>query len=227
VLFGNDYESISEKYDFIIEKWINSERSDEISLSKLEQLKIELELFDDINDKYLWLSKSALVKGMILFFREDKKNSISELKTAQDFAQKSLELSNSSEAWRLLSDAGSFIMLQKSTGYIIANSGKVKEQAEKSIELNRRNARASLIVAQGLLNAPKIFGGDKEKGIRLIEDLIKREDLSYEDRYFIMSALSDAYVALDRDDDAVRNYRMMLSIYPGSMYIQSKFDELR
>ena len=227
LLYSNDIQKISQDYVQFVNLWINEEDSYEVTLQKVADIDRTLDQLPDSLDKFYWKSRTALLRGQIWFFQEEKKKSIRELEKSQELAKISLDFENYSEGWRLISDAGSFIMLQKGLGYIISHSSDVQKQAEKALELDSTNARAALIVAQGLMNAPKLFGGNKEKGIEMLMNLSRRNNLSNEDRYFILSALGDAFVAIERTDDAIRNYRMMLSLYPGSTYIQEKLEDLQ
>ncbi|MBI9097922.1 MAG: hypothetical protein JEY91_05570 [Spirochaetaceae bacterium] len=227
LLYSNDIQKISQDYVQIVNLWINAEDSYGITLQKVADIDRTLDQLPDSLDKFYWKSRTALLRGQIWFFQEEKKKSIRELEKSQELAKISLDYENYSEGWRLISDAGSFIMLQKGVGYIISHSSDVQKQAEKALELDSTNARAALIVAQGLMNAPRLFGGNKEKGIEMLIDLSRSDNLSDEDRYFILSALGDAFVAIGRTDDAIRNYRMMLSLYPGSTFIQGKLENLQ
>lgn len=226
VLSADVFEETKNSYDRNIRQWINEEKTDEIFLRDLSALENDLESSRQSKNKYYWLSTIKLMIGFVHFINEDVDESLLFLEDAKELAEESLKSGGFSDGWRVLSEAGSYIMLQKGVGYIIANSGKVQEQAEKSLELDPLNSRAALIVAQGMLNAPAIFGGNKKKGIEQLESLSMRNSLSFEDRYFIMMALSDAYINLKRNNDAIRNYRMMLSIYPDNSYIKKKMEEL-
>lgn len=224
---AENYEEISRNYDRIVSPWLNEEISDESTINGLSNLEKTVDAMDDERDRFYWFSKIHLMKGFIWLRAGEEEKSITELENSREMATKSMEFSEYSEGWRLLSEAGSYIMLQKGVGYIIANSGKIQEQAEKSLLIDPQNNRAAFIVAQGLMNAPRLFGGDKKKGLEELERLSKNFELGDESRYFIMTALSDAYVALERNDDAIRNYRMLLSQFPGSTYLEEKLREIQ
>ena len=218
---------LSDSFENAVMSWINEEMTEERTIVELNMLDSKLNQLINEKDMLYWKAKTALLRGQILFQLEQPEESIIELEKSKVLAMDAMEFEETDDLWRIISDAGSIIMLQKGVGYIIANSGKVQEQAEKALEMNPDNARAGLIVAQGLMNAPALFGGNKRKGLEQLQMLSKRTDLSEEDRYFIMMSLSDAYILMKKNNDAIRNYRMILAFYPGNGLALSRMNDIK
>ena len=169
--------TFTEIYQDTYNGWINGD----IDSSKIMEVMADLEsdLGQETGD---WenayrRTKVALVIGHVYFEDGETDLSIVELERSQQLAQESIEMRDNSDSWRLMADAGSYIMLQKGMGYIMANSSKVQDQAEMALELDPANARASLIIAQYLVNAPGIAGGNKNEGIEILQELTTRNNL--------------------------------------------------
>ena len=217
---------LEEKQDYFLEflkKELDS-RNLKTNIVKVDKPCIQI----GIKGTYKLNSKSRKLPALHYEFLFDEKteSSLNELEACQELITKSLSYGDFSDGWRVMSEAGSYIMLQKGLGYIIANSKDVEKQAEKSVELESDNARALLIVAQGLINAPAIFGGNKKKGMAMMETLNLRRDIIDEDQYFIQMALSDVYKSNKRVADAIQIYNQLLNQYPFNEYIMKKLKEL-
>ena len=198
--------------------WLNNEMSSEYLIEKMDALEVSLDKESPNWKTKYWQAKAALIKGQILFETGQKKLSLSELERSQSLSMESIAKKDNSDSWRLMADAGSYIMLQKGMFYIMGNSSKVQDQAEMALELDPLNARASLIIAQYLTNAPKIAGGNITEGIEIFENLTKRYDLIDEDSFYIFMGLSEAMKKNDQIDESIRACRMALSYFPENEY---------
>jgi tetratricopeptide (TPR) repeat protein len=205
---------------------MNDEISPQNMISLMNGYEDDLNLLEESRDTLYWKSKTALIRGQVYYSLERNNETLNEMEICIEMAEKSMTYGEYSEGWRLQADAGSYVMLIKGVANIIANSGKMQNMAKKSLLLDPDNARSSLIIAQALINAPPLFGGNKKKGSEILERLNNRNDIKNEDRYYIMLALCEAYKALNRKDDAIRTYRNLQRIYRGSTYVQSLLNEL-
>lgn len=223
-IFSLSVSLYSQNKNEIIDKWLNAE----ISHSEfIKQCENEIEEVDNINYlSAISLSKLHMNIGLAWFRLNQKDMSIKHLEIAQVYAKKSLDFKETSEGWRLLADNGSYIMIQKGITYIIKNSGKVQKQALKALELDKNNARAALINAQGLINTPKAFGGDKKKGITILKELSGRKDLSKEDLFYISIALSQALKSIKESESAKSVIKDALKIYPKNLHANKLLETL-
>jgi tetratricopeptide (TPR) repeat protein len=152
--------------------------------------------------------------GLADLYLENTDGSILKLEKAQELINSSLSTKESSEAWGLLAESGSYIMLQKGISYIISNSPKVKEYGEKAIALNPNNYRAIVIDAQGLINAPRIFGGDKKRGLENLRKLTEKP-MEKQDKFFVLMALSQSLVQDKKTlDEGIKYAKEALKLYP-------------
>lgn len=215
-----------EDYEKVFLTWIKGEAASETVLYELEVLYNRSETISAPAERLYRQARISLILGQLNYFTERGDQSLVWLEKSRTLAERLTEMENRADDWRILSDAGSFLMIQKRLGYIIANSPKVQKQAEQALSLDSTNARASLIVAQGLMNAPPIFGGDKKKGVEEMEKLSRRNELSDEDRFYILMALAEAYGKVKNKDLEINTYQRILELYPGNELAVEKYKDL-
>ncbi|MGL1891049.1 MAG: hypothetical protein OCD02_05445 [Spirochaetaceae bacterium] len=214
-------ESFLDKTSPIVDKWLSSNITDLDFISEIENLEKNID-FDDNSGK----SISKLYIGLGYFQAGNKKLSLKALAKGQEYSELALNKKQTSENWRVNAEIGSYIMLQKGVTYIIKNSGKVNKSAQNALDLNPRNARAALIVAQGLINAPALFGGDIKEGIKTLEELTKRNDINKEDLFFIYNSLSDAYEKNKKKDKSIESIKKVLKLFPQNQNLTKKLRSL-
>lgn len=214
------------EYKKIMELWISGEKSYRLVLDALADLEKRLDRLTANSTEFYWKARTLLAAGQISYYHDRKEGSIEILEKSRGFAVRAIDSGAGSDAWRILSEAGSYIMIQKGVGYIIANSADIQEQAERCLEMDRGNVRAGLIVAQGLVNAPALFGGNKKKGISDLEELNRRFGLSVEDQFFLALALGENYENVRKKDEAGYVYQNLADRYPGNTIIQEKLHSL-
>lgn len=205
-----------EDYENVFLSWIEGNSGSAPVLARLEELYRDAENISSLPDRLYRQARISLALGQLYYFEEKGEQSLPWLEKSRSLAEELIGRDSRADAWRIMSDAGSFLMIQKGVGYIISNSPKVQEQAEKALEIDGTNARAGLIIAQGLMNAPALFGGDKKKGISDMEALSRRSDLNGEDRFYILMALAEAYDKARKKDLARDTYRQIVELYPGN-----------
>jgi tetratricopeptide (TPR) repeat protein len=196
--------------DTEVDKWLNSEITDKLFI---EYLTREVSLAEDPYEKSIY----HLYLGQVYFNNERKKDSIKELEVAIDYADSALREKESADLWRVKSEAGSIIMLQKGVSYIIRNSKKVNEYALKSVAIDNNNIKAQIIIANGLINAPKVFGGNLELGLKQLNQLTSSIIISREDKFNCFIALSTAYKRDKKNRLAEEMCKKALEIYPENL----------
>lgn len=216
------FDEISERYSSLLMDWIEGVLPPGETIEEMDRLQNELSKLPDGAEKLYWDARILLAQGQVMFYQGEERQSIDYLESAQEKASDALDMDKSSDTWRVLSEAGSFIMVQKGVGYIIANSSKVQEQAEEALLLDGDNARATLIISQGLINAPKFFGGDEKKGMAMMEELVNRGDLNREDKFFILLAKAETLEEQRKKREAETVYRQILRLFPGNPVVQER-----
>lgn len=216
-VFANS--DIQDKITPIINSWLNNNMSNTQFIEEIDFLNKNM---DDPKNKSLL----HLYTGQAYFELEDKKKSITELETAINFANNALSNGEDSKQFRILAEAGSLIMLQKGLSYIIKNSGKVNSYAQKAVELNSDNTKAKFIIAQGLINAPKLFGGDFDKGLKDLIEILNTPTISEEEKFYINITLSEIYKSNKDKDKAITYCKDALSLYPNNEKANNILKEL-
>lgn len=204
-LFSSDFE---DKIDL----WMNGEITPSQFLSELDSIERDVDTKGDPDINYQ-NSILNLYRGAVYYNIEDKKNSIIYLEEAMTLAQKDVTFRNTPDAYRILSEAGSYLMIQKGFRYIIKNSKEINEYAETALKFDPQNSKAEAIIANGLINAPKIFGGDLDRGVTIIERLLVNKDITNEQRYNMLISLAKA---LEKKDYALEAEK----IYPNNQKIK-------
>lgn len=195
-----------------IDLWLNDKLSNTEILIVLDNEEKDLNSTQDYNFFYK-LSIIDLYRGQVFFYEDEKKESISYLETSIENANRAKQIKETSESFRVLSEAGSYLMLQKGVPYIIKNSKAVNENALKALTLDKDNNRASIIVANGLINAPKLFGGNIKEGLNMLLNLDMSQSPK-EVKFNRAFTLSKGYKQDKKIDKAIKYCNEALKIYP-------------
>lgn len=204
-----------------VDLWFNNNLSNSDVIDFLD-LNLENETLSTYEKSLFYL-----YKGQVLFLEKNKKESILSLEKAITEIELALSKENKSDYWRVMSEAESYIMLQKGVTYIIKNSKNVDAHAKKALELNPNNIKASIIVSGGLINAPSIFGGDIDKGIDLLLLSTKQESITKEENFNVLISLSTAYENKKDKDKAIEFCFNALKIYPNNIQAREKLRSLQ
>lgn len=163
-----------------------------------------------------WQAQVALIQGQIYYELGEKRNSLRQLDRCLELAGESINIRDQSDSWRIMSEASSMIMLQKGMLYIIANFTNAQDQANRALEIDASNARASLVIGQFLCSAPPVAGGNFLKGMVLMDSLLQRDNLTELDRFIVFKSQSGIYIDKKMWVEAERTCRQALAIYPGN-----------
>ena len=193
--------------------WLNREVSNEQMLDLINSEEKTI-IQSDKNYNYK-ISLIELSKGKVYLSINNKKLALMHLENATNYAKKANLNNETSENYRVISESGTYIMLLKGVYYIIKNSKEINDYALKAIEMDSNNLRAKIIVAAGLINAPKIFGGDIYKGISILESL-STEKSEKEVQFNRVIVLVNGYITL-KDEPKAKEYLIQaLKIYPNN-----------
>jgi len=220
-------EDFSVRFHEPVDLWINGEINSEALFDEMNRLDSILNEDADSWENLYWRSRTAMMRGQIYFDREDSEASIAEIEKSQRLAKASITIHDNSDSWRIMAEGSSLIMIQKDFAYIIMNFSKSQDEAKKSLELDPGNARASLVIAQFLCNAPWIAGGDMKKGIKILEDNSRRTDLIAEDKFHILLILSEVLQKDKQIEKSIIACTAALEIFPGNQKAQKFLSELK
>lgn len=201
ILFGILLFSVhiySDNLDDYIESWINNTTESEVLIQNLIRADQSI--------------KQQVLLGKYLFITGDSDGSLTILEPLYKQLQKDLKTGERAELYSYASEVGTYIMIQKGVRFIISNSKKVNTYAEIALELNPELVQAEIIVLSGLINAPKLFGGDRERGIKGLKAILKRESITDLERYETLSTL----LTTTKDEQEIEFYtKEIKKIYPG------------
>jgi outer membrane protein assembly factor BamD (BamD/ComL family) len=96
--------------------------------------------------------------------------------------------------------------------------GRVEEIRDETLEIK---ANHNLEVARWYLTRRKAYSGAKDRLLEIIEihpDFSKMDEVLY--------LLGEAYLKLDKKDDAAENYDKMLKEFPGSQFAKKAREQL-
>ena len=179
--------------------------------------------FESVSDPaaqaYL-LARVELYRGRIALDTESKSSARAYFERSMELAEQSIEIEESAEALRVLSDAGSSWMITKGLGGIIKMAPQVQGWSARAVEKDPDNALAIIISTQGQINAPKSAGGNPDEAARRLVLLNSRTDLGDIERFWARVSLSQAYDKLKRRDDAALWCRKATEIFPQSPMLE-------
>ena len=137
-----------------------------------------------------------------------------------EWAEKALEIRESSVAWQMLAENVSQSCAVRSTAYAITNGPKVEKYAKNALAINKRNAAAQCILAARWVYAPAPFHNHR-RGIEMMEAIITEGDMEKDDMFNVYSGIGYAYVQQKKYAEARPWLLKSLEVYPSNKYVQS------
>jgi tetratricopeptide (TPR) repeat protein len=194
--------------------------SPESNVGFLDRAATTFESVSDPAAQAYLLARVELYRGRIALDTESKSSARTYFERSMELADRSIDITESAEALRVLADAGSSWMITKGLGGIIKMAPQVQEWSARAVEMDPENALAIIISTQGQINAPKSAGGDPDEAARRLVLLNSRTDLGDIERFWARVSLSQAYKKLKRRDDAAVWCRKAAEIFPQSPMLE-------
>ena len=119
-----------------------------------------------------------------------------------EMAQRSIDIVENADSYRVLAGAAATWMASKGLFGIITMLSKFQAWTDKALLLDPQNALALILSVQGQLNAPKLAGGDPEKALLRLKNQIQRDDLTDIERFWTLISLVQAHKKLKQEDQA-------------------------
>ena len=172
-----------------------------------------------------WAARLEIVNGLLSEAAGDPQSAEERYRRAEEIALTSPGLAETAEGYAVVSEAKSRLMIIKGIAYIIANASAAERYAQRALELDSGNVTALLVFAQGKVNAPRLFGGNVELGIELLESITKRE---VEDSQLFTAhyALAVAWRKKRDEGKALDAIDAALRVFPGSPEARALRDDL-
>ncbi len=171
-LYGSSARAVDYRHelDELSREFYRQGRTEEI-LSELSARERELSDRDKDHNYFVQKAEIEIFRGEI--------KEVADLESAEDnfaaaleYAEQALEKENTSRANRQAAEALSMLFNYRSTFFIIRNAGKAESYLENSRELAaEENMMNRLMWANFYLEAPETFGGDREKGREIFQEI--------------------------------------------------------
>ena len=191
----------------------------------LETMRLYTQAKQDIEktlngaEMYLALARSEYLIG--LSFRADKRNSEAAAFFEQGiaYAEEALELSPSSEGYRLLGTNIAFLCEIKRS-YGLKNFGRIEESAKKALELDPGNLPARYLIAAQYVAAPWPLGNAK-RGAALLAEIAGQNivNMDKEDLFNLYLMLEAASLKLKKNQEARIWHERAAALYPTNNFI--------
>ncbi len=147
--------------------------------------------------------------------------------TAERIAQKLTERApDFSDGYRLVGETQMRIISLKGWLQALTGARVAKNNLERALELDPRNAEAHLALGVYYLYAPALFGGDLDKALR---EFVQSEALTSDEtvRFLSYRWRGVAYAKLGKIAEAKEAFQRALAIYPESSWDRNELNKLR
>ncbi|MDC7240294.1 MAG: hypothetical protein PQJ50_08035 [Spirochaetales bacterium] len=118
-----------------------------------------------------------------------------------------------------------WMMLQK-TSVLIRTGSEIRKTSERALDEDPGNFTARLLSAQGLINAPPLFGGNPVEAVEILEDTIPLAEDEYE-LFTLYLSLADARRKKKAWDEAGQWVRRALALFPENRNALEMGDAIR
>lgn len=122
---------------------------------------------------------------------------------------------------RLYAESLSQLSTLKSLGYLMSHGSKIQPLAEEAVALDSGEIKAHILLASRYVYSPKVWGGDPDKGIAMLEAAAGMNGLTREDEHNINVGIGFAHTMAERWDEAVPFFQKAVELYPGNIYAEA------
>jgi tetratricopeptide (TPR) repeat protein len=144
----------------------------------------------------------------------------------QSLAGEAIASGLQSEGWRMKSEHLAQLCLVKNRRFLLANGPSVCRYAGKALALDPNSIASQIIIAEEKIYSPRIFGGDPQAGIELMQHALCMGMADKDDLFNIYSGIGLAYVKLRNYDEACVWFRKALDIYPNNRFVREKYSRI-
>lgn len=163
-----------------------------------------------------WEARAVLLLGSYLNHVGNTRHAADVLPEGFELIHRALAAGEFSDGLRILADLHSQMTIAHGSFYMIRHGKTTRDAARRARRLAPDNIRALITVAGFYLNAPRMAGGDTERGIERLEHALALEPVDENDRFMIYVWLTQAYNAIGRPERAREYLRSAKRIYPDS-----------
>ena len=158
--------------------------------------------------------KVAHLRGLLAKEEKDKRMAESWFREMEEICTESPDLQDTADGYAWIAQARSRLMLVKGIGYVIRSAPTLERFARRALDIEPNHVTALLVLAQGKLNAPRIFGGDVGLAISLLMRALETRELERGERFLAHLNLGEAYRKDKSREEAVHHASRALELYP-------------
>lgn len=175
-----------------------------------------LETVQAVLDQYEDLRRGRFKRMQKSFYNLDEIIRLFEESMA--LAESYLEKGRDARGVRLYAESLSQLSTLKTLGFLMSNGTKIQPLAEEAVELDSGEIKAHLLIASRYVYSPGIWGGNPDRGIAMLEEIFRMDDLDREDEHNINVGIGFAHTMAKRWNEALPYFSRAQSIYPGNIY---------
>jgi tetratricopeptide (TPR) repeat protein len=167
-----------------------------------------------------WQARVEYLRGFVE--RGDRKDGEAERRFRDGYALSERAAdAQGGDAYRLQADLIAQLIPFHGMWYAMRNGPRIRELAQKALDLDAANPKARLTLALFYLNAPAVAGGSDREALRILHELEARGDLGPEDRFGVLTWLGLTYRGRKDQDRARFYFERAREIYPGNTWVRS------
>jgi tetratricopeptide (TPR) repeat protein len=195
--------------------------------SLLEASRSTIVQISDQQQRLYWLARLESLSGyMDMFVTKDDQAAAVHFKKSLSLSRKALEIGEFSEGHSLISSDISYLCAVRGVGYAIANGRDAERHAEEAMRLDPANGKAMIVLASIKIYVPRLFGGNPEEGIEILQKALRLATLDKGDLFDIYSRLGVAFGKLRNQKKARENLARSLRLFPSNTYANEELEKL-
>lgn len=130
-----------------------------------------------------------------------------------------LKIQKDSEGLRQYSEVQGQMILLRPPGYAIRNGMSVQRTLKKSLKLDPNNIKSRIMDGASDIYTPKAYGGNIDKGIKKLEEIVSLPACDREDVFNIYTGIAYGLIVTDRTGEADSWLKKAGQIYPHNIYL--------
>lgn len=215
----NNLEQGKDLFFQVREDYYNGDNDIEKLIETAGQSNSYLEKVNNDYQKYLWQGQVEFLIAEMYEVKEEPRKAAQHFENSSELALKSIKKNKkSSEAHRLLADTYMRLMEYKGVIYLMTSAPKAVKLLQKAVKLDKENYTAFNSLGIYYINAPKIGGGDIDKGIGMFKKALNSKDKF--DNFISYIWIANAYIKLKDKDQAIDSAKQALKIYPANKWAE-------
>ena len=215
--------SLSEGSEMLVsatDDFFNQSAGDQEMVARLERGRTAIEGLDEGWEKYYLLGEVDYLYGIIQRGMDLPKEAQLRFEQSNRLLRRSLGFEETADSFRLIADNYAQLMIVNGLFYKITTGGKIREFTEKALAIDPDNVKARITLALYYLNAPAIAGGNPQRTLEMLSEVLEEKGLPRVDRFSANFWMGMTY--RERDDAAAAElyFSRAKAVYPGNTWME-------